>query len=96
MEEKDKPNCKNHIVPDYLCDLNQVATDLADMPYDKLSEFFNCFMLKIAKDADNDYDDERYKLAMLLTHAEIYSEKLRDEFREIWKLCEPYMKKENQ
>jgi hypothetical protein len=87
-----KPNCSKHIVPEYLTDLEKVATDLADMPYDKLSEFFEHFTVKLSKDADNDHDGGRYRLSILLTSAWIQSIEMKDVFQKIWKLCEPYMK----
>lgn len=89
---KVKPNCEKHKVPEYLCDLKLVATDLADMPYDKLSEFFEHFTEKMAFDANNDFDGERFQVAEYLTHAEIYSEKMKFVFEKLWKICEPYMK----
>jgi hypothetical protein len=29
-------NCSKHIVPEYLSNLEQVANDILDMPYDKV------------------------------------------------------------
>jgi hypothetical protein len=87
-----KPNCKKHIVPEYLCDLKQVATDLADMPYDKVSEFFNHLTEKLGKDADNDHNGGRYRLSILLSSTWSQSKEMKEMFEKIWKLCEPYMK----
>lgn len=86
-------NCKNkHKVPEYLSDLEQVANDLGDMPYDKLSEFFGYLQIKIKKDSENDNNGGRLRLSLLLSRASFTLTILEDQFKKIWELCKPYMK----
>lgn len=87
-----KPDCSNHIVPEYLQDLKKVAIDIANMPYDKVEEFFKHYKEKMEIDSDNDFDGERFRVSFLLSQAEIHSDKLESIFNELWKICKPYMK----
>lgn len=85
-------NCKNHIVPEYLSDLEKVATDLADMPYDKLSEFFGHLEKKVMKDSVKDGEDGRRRLSLLLSRTSHQIKMIKEQFDRIWELCKPYMK----
>ena len=87
-----KPNCKHHIVPEYLSDLNKTAQDLADMPYDKLAEFFYYFKMKLLIDSENDGKGGHPTLSNGLLKTSLKSEELEEEFNKIWKICKPYMK----
>ena len=90
-----KPNCSKHIVPEYLKDLRQVAIDIGDMPYDKLYEFLGHLSLKINDDAMKDIDGGRLKLGRKLTRLANDIDDARFEAVDIWKICEPYMTKNN-
>lgn len=85
-------NCSKHKVPEYLQDLEKVATDLADMPYDKLVEFFDHLQKKLSKDSDRDHELGHYRLSILLSNSYLNVIELRDTFKKIWNLCEKYMK----
>lgn len=87
-----KSNCSKHKVPDHLKDLKQVATDLSDMPYDKIMEFFGYLETKLNKDADNDYKGGRFLLSNKLKQSVFRVGKVKEVFEEIWKICEPFMK----
>jgi hypothetical protein len=91
-EEIKKSNCSKHKVPEYLKDLGQVASDIADMPYDKVVEFFDHLALKLEFDAENDRKGGRVRLFILLRHAAFRVGEARESFEKIWDLCKPYMK----
>lgn len=85
-------DCSKHKVPEYLSDLEKVATDIGDMPYDKVVEFLRHLQIKIQKDADNDGKGGRQRLSILLGRAAFKISILQDHFNKIWELCKPYMK----
>jgi hypothetical protein len=85
-------DCSKHKVPEYLNNLEQVANDIGDMPYDKVSEFFGYLQIKIQKDSENDGKGGRHRLSILLGRAAFNISTIRDQFIKIWELCKPYMK----
>ena len=87
-----KPNCSKHIVPEYLKDHEQVAIDLCNMPYNVLAEHFHHMKNKLCIDSENDSAGERYRLANDLEDLAKLMRESEDLTKEIWKICEPYMK----
>ena len=86
-------DCSKHIVPEYLSNLEQVANDLADMPYDKLVEFFGHFEKKVMIDSKKDGEGGRVQLSVLLSRASFSLSVVKIQFQDIWKLCKPFMNK---
>ena len=84
-------NCKYHIVPAYLSDLEQVAKDIADMPYDKVGEFFYHLEKKLSIDSQKDKEGGRIILACNLKKCENQARLMKNQFDIIWKICEPHM-----
>lgn len=91
-----KPNCSKHIVPEYLQDLRQVAIDIADMPYDKLMDFFHFLSLKIRQDGDKDIAGGRDQLGIELNKLATEINGARFITEKIWNICEPYMRKKEE
>ena len=85
-------DCKEHKVPEYLRNLEQVANDIGDMPYDKVSVLFGYLQIKIQKDAENDGKGGRKRLSLLLSRTSFNLSVIQDQFRKIWQLCKPHMK----
>lgn len=85
-------DCSKHIVPEYLQDLEKVSKDLADMPYDKVVEFFGYFEKKLLKDSENDIKGGRKRLSLLLNRSAFNVRILKENFERIWKICKPNMK----
>jgi len=84
-----KPNCSKHSIPDYLSDLKKVASDLADMPYDAVAEFFKHFEKKLIIDTGNDRAGGR--VATMLSAASMKAEEMEEVFEKAAKICKPYM-----
>ena len=85
-------DCSKHKVPEYLSDLEKVATDISDMPYDKVAEFFEHLEKKIYKDSIKDGDGGRIRLSLLLSRTSHQISIIKIQFERIWELCKPYMK----
>ena len=85
-------DCSKHKIPEYLSNLEQVANDIGDMPYDKLAEFFGHLQIKIRKDSENDGRGGRTRLSLLLNRTSFNISIIQDQFRKIWEICKPYMK----
>ena len=87
-----KPNCAKHKVPEYLLNLEQVANDIADMPYDKVAEFFGYLSEKVKADAVNDWNGGRAKLGVALLLVSLTTTRVKAIFEEAWAICKPFMK----
>jgi len=86
-------DCSKHIVPEYLSNLEQVAEDILDMPYDKVAELFGYMEKKSMKDSNKDGEGGRTQLSLELSRTSFSISIVKEHFQRIWKLCKPYMTK---
>lgn len=73
--------------------LPELAQAIAQMRYDKVAELFHLLAVEFNKQANNDRDKGRRKLAAYLDCATEICNHGRQRFEEIWKVCRPFMRK---
>ena len=73
----------------------ELAKQIGDLRYDSLIELFNALSKKFEMDSEADRDRGRLKLASHLLSISTKFKSMEIEMSEIWKICEPYMKKDN-
>ena len=73
----------------------ELAKQIGDLRYDALIELFNALSKKFESDSEADRERGRTQLANHLLSISIKFKNMEIEMSEIWKICEPYMKKDN-
>ena len=73
----------------------ELAKEIGDLRYDALIELFNAISKKFEIDSEADRNRGRTQLANHLLNISIKFKDIEVEMAEIWKICEPYMKKDN-
>ncbi|PCJ57327.1 MAG: hypothetical protein COA65_09720 [Rhodospirillaceae bacterium] len=88
-----KPNCENHpvTVSKYDGDLEQLAIDISNLRYDRLSELFGHLENKLQSDAYKYRQGARPRLAEFLTYAAIEVKSACKQFGRAWEISEPHM-----
>jgi len=92
MKEK-KPDCKNHPteVKHYTGELQQLANDISDLRYDKLSEFLGWLEMSLEEDAKSDYYGGRKHLASELIFATVGIKDAHIHIQRAWEVCKSHM-----
>ena len=75
--------------------LEELAKAVGNMRYDKVSEFIEALGEDIKRQAAGDKKKNKNKLAKNLIRVYNRLRNVKEEMDKAWKICEPYMKKEN-
>lgn len=75
--------------------LEELVLDISNMTYDKVAEFLYELSKELEKQGDADMARKRKMLAKQLKNAAKDVIKAKKAMDKAWKICEPYMKKEN-
>lgn len=90
-------NCANHKKELFgQTDMKHLANDIGSLHYETLTQLLYHLSKKIDQDAEVDYKAGREKLAAALQYAgmSLFESALRME--KVFKVCEPFMSKQNQ
>lgn len=71
----------------------KLASAISDMRYDKVEIFLRELAQSINRQAEGDKKRNRLKLSTLLAENSAILKKSADKMAEIWRLCQPHMKK---
>ena len=87
-------SCEKHkrVVEKYDGDLQELATDIADLHYEALSELLEHLKIKLNVDGNKDYQGGRKKLALALYRAAEAVEEAEKNISVAWKISKPFMK----
>jgi len=78
----------------YSGSLEELAKDIKDLRYDKVSELLGYLVEEFKGEADKDLADRKTRLASKLYQASEYLADAREEIDSAWKISKPYMKEE--
>lgn len=81
-------------VEKYPGSLEDLAIDLKNMRYDKLTEFLGYLAKHVKLEADNDVANGKIKLPITLYTASNHIYAAQEEIDSAWKISKPYMKDE--
>ena len=76
----------------YTGSLEDLARDVKNMRYDKLTEFLCYLAAQVKSEADKDMANGKPRLASKLYLASNYLSRSQEEIDSAWKISEPYMK----
>lgn len=77
-------------VEKYTGNLNELATDIGNLRYDKLADFLDALRAKLANDSEDDQNGKRYKLSAQLQEAAVSIESALTAIENAWEISRPF------